>query len=35
MNNHGFNMQEKGNFENYYTVMDILLKETLKEKLGR
>lgn len=31
INNHGFNMQEKGNFENYYIVMDILLDDSIEE----
>ena len=30
-NNHGYNMQEKGNFENYYIVMDILLDDTIDD----
>lgn len=31
INNHGYNMQEKKNFENYYIVMDILLDNSIEE----
>ncbi len=30
MNNHGYSMQEKGNFENYFTLID--LKSYLDEE---
>lgn len=35
INNHGYDMQEKGNLENYYTIIDFVLEESIKEKLKR
>lgn len=36
INNHGYDMQEKGNLENYYTIIDVLLEDDdLLDKIRR
>lgn len=38
-NNHGYNLQEKGELENFFTVMDVIIEDDnwldkLRNKLG-